>query len=175
MIDITPRRVWFAMAVVCAGLVLASLALTAWLELHPCHLCISQRMLFMLVAMLALVTALFDRIVARRITGALAAVLAGIGSAVAAYQSQLQIQSPDTISCAVGQPGLIERMVEWLGQQIPTLFFATGLCEEEELVIIGLTLANWALISFAIFLTAAVWALWQDRCLSRTDLLENVP
>ena len=163
MIAITPRTIWFVLAAGCAGLGIASLVLTFWLDLHPCHLCIFQRLLFMLNATLALVAALLVSPRGRRLPGALFLGLAGLGIAVAAYQTWLQAQPPGSISCVGGQPGLIERLVEWLGQQVPSLFLATGFCEEAELVIFGLSLAHWALVSFAACLIAAAWALLADR------------
>jgi protein dithiol:quinone oxidoreductase len=163
MIAVTPRTLWLALAAGCAGLAMASLVLTPWLDLHPCHLCIFQRLLFMLIAVLALVTVALAGPRSRWLPGGLVLCLAALGAAVAGYQTWLQAQPPGSISCGGGQPGLIERLVEWLGQQVPSLFLATGFCEETELVIFGLSLANWALVSFAACLVAAAWALWADR------------
>jgi disulfide bond formation protein DsbB len=163
MIFITSRVLWLALVAGCAGLTLASLVLTAWLDLHPCHLCIFQRLLFMLITLLALVAAVLVSPRDRRLPGGLVLALAGLGVAVATYQTWLQAQPPGSISCVGGQPGLIEGLVEWLGQQVPSLFLATGFCEEPELVIFGLSLANWALVSFAAALATAAWALWADR------------
>lgn len=163
MIAITPRTIWFAQAAGCAGLAIASLVLTVWLDLHPCHLCIFQRLLFMLIAILALVAALLVSPGGRRLPGVLVLGLAGLGIATAVYQTWLQAQPPGSISCVGGQPDLIEQMVEWLGQQVPSLFLATGFCEEAELVIFGLSLAHWALLSFTACLMSAAWALLADR------------
>jgi disulfide bond formation protein DsbB len=163
MTTITPRALWMTLAAGCAGLALTSLVLTAWLDLHPCHLCIFQRLLFMLIAALALVATVLSSPRARRTIGGLVLVIAGLGVGVATYQSWLQAQPPGSISCVGGQPGLIERLVEWLGQQVPSLFLATGFCEEAELVIFGLSLANWALVSFAACLIAATWTFRRDR------------
>lgn len=158
-----PRTLWLAVAAGSAGLGAASYGLTAWLGLRPCHLCIFQRLLFGLIAGAALASALLVPAWARGAAGVLAATLAAGGAAVAAYQSWLQAQPPDTVSCVGSEPGLIERLVEWLGQQSPALFLATGFCEEEELVILGLSLANWALVCFLLFLFAAAWALkWRQ-------------
>jgi disulfide bond formation protein DsbB len=162
MIAITPRTLWLALAAGCAGLALASLILTPWLDLHPCHMCIFQRLLFMLIAVLALAAALVGPRV-RWLPGGLVLGLAALGVAVAAYQTWLQAQPPGSISCVGGQPDLIEGLVEWLGQRIPSLFLATGFCEEPELIILGLSLANWALVSFAACLVAGAWALLADR------------
>ncbi len=151
------------MAIGCAGLALASLVLTVWLDLHPCHLCIFQRLLFMLIALLSLLAALPVALVVKRLAGAAVIGLAALGVGVGSYQSWLQLQPPDAVSCVGGQPGPIERLVEWLGQQLPAVFLATGFCEEEELVILGLSLANWAVVSFTAVLLAAAWALWAQR------------
>jgi protein dithiol:quinone oxidoreductase len=62
-----------------------------------------------------------------------------------------------------GTPGLLERWVEWLGQQAPTLFMATGFCEDEGLSILGLSLANWALILFVLCLAVGVLGLFRSR------------
>jgi len=155
---VPPRAVWLATAAAAAAVVLASLVLTAWLALDPCHLCIFQRLLFMLIAGLGLLAALTRGLV-QRLLGGLLVLAAAAGAASAAYQSWLQEQPPDAISCIGGQPGLIERLVEWLGQQVPALFLATGFCEEKELLMLGLSLANWALLCFLLTLAAAWWAL----------------
>ncbi|WP_295585405.1 disulfide bond formation protein B [uncultured Lamprocystis sp.] len=155
---VPPRVVWLVTAAAAAAAVLASLVLTAWLALAPCHLCIFQRLLFMLIAGLGLLAALTRGLV-QGLAGGLIALAAVAGAASAGYQSWLQEQPPDSISCIGGQPGLIERLVEWLGQQAPALFLATGFCEEKELLILGLSLANWALLCFFLALAAAWWAL----------------
>ncbi len=162
MIAPSRRILWLMLATGSAALVVASLVLTAWLDLHPCHLCIFQRLLFMLIALLALGAGL-SRGGLRLVAGILVALAAAGGTATAAYQSWLQAQPPGSVSCIGGQPSLIERLVEWLGQQVPALFLATGFCEEEELVILGLSLANWALVSFVAILALALWLLRPAR------------
>lgn len=161
MFTITPRRVWILLALVCAGAVLASFGLTAWLELSPCYLCIFQRTLFMGLTLLAALAALSG--VLAWIAGPLFVLLCGVGIGAASYQTWLQLQPPDSVTCIGGQPGVIERLVEWLTQLSPALFLATGFCEDEGLVILGLSLANWALLIFAAGFGAALWALWRAR------------
>jgi disulfide bond formation protein DsbB len=161
MPTVTPRHVWILLALLCAGAVLASFGLTAWLGLSPCYLCIFQRTLFMLLTLLAAL-AIQGRALAW-VSGSLFVVGCAIGMGAATYQTWLQVQPPGSISCVGGQPGTIERLVEWLGQQAPALFLATGFCEDKELVILSLSLANWALLTFALGLAAALWALWHAR------------
>ena len=68
---------------------------------------------------------------------------------------------PINRSCIGGQPGPIEQMVEWLGQQVHTLFLASGFCEDTELVILGMSLANMAFVLLVAALATVVWALWR--------------
>jgi len=143
---------WLLIGLISGSFAVASLILTSWLGLHPCHLCIFQRLLFMLIAVLGLMAALNRD---HRPAGGLVLLSAAVGAGAAGYQSWLQTLPAGTLSCVSGEPGLIERLVEWLGQQAPALFLATGFCENEELVILGLSLANWALFAFLACLFAA--------------------
>lgn len=165
MLKIAPRPVWILLAMLSASAALASLILTPWLNLDPCHLCIFQRLLFMLMALLATVAALAESPggsrLAVRLSGLGLLALAAVGAGAAAYQSWLQLQPVDTVSCVGGQLGPIERLIEWLGQQAPSLFLASGFCEDRELVILGLSLANWAFFLFVLTLVATVWTLWR--------------
>jgi len=165
----TPGQTWLGLGLACASLVTASVILTAWLDLQACYLCIFQRLLFMLLAVFSFVAACPAAGWAGRLAGILSLPAAALGVGVASYQSWLQAQPPNTVSCVGGDPSLIERVVEWLGGQVPTLFLATGLCEDEDLVILGLSLANWALVTFCAFLAAALWALLRARRQSRFD------
>ncbi len=160
---LTPRILWSLLAAGCFALVTASLVLTHWLDLHPCHLCIFQRLLFMALAMSGSLAAWQASRMAGRIAGLLTLPLAAGGIGVAAYQSWLQAQPAGSISCMAGEPGLIEGVVEWLGQRVPQLFLATGFCEQAELTVLGMTLANWALAAFIACLLAAAGALLRDR------------
>lgn len=163
MLRPSPRRIWTLLTAGSLSLAAGSLVLTAWLDLHPCHLCIFQRLLYMILAVLAVLAAWRagrpGGHFAGLIAGLIALPTAALGAGVAAYQSWLQVQPPGSISCVGGQPGLIERLVEWLGQRLPELFLATGFCEDAELTVLGLTLANGSLIAFLAFAIAAAWAL----------------
>ncbi len=167
---ITPRRLWALLATLCAGLFAASLVLTVLHDLHPCHLCIFQRLLYLLLALVGFAAWYLTARPPGRLIGFLAMLLAAGGLAVAAYQSWLQWQPPGSVSCVGGDPGLIERLVEALGQWLPELFLATGFCEEAEMTILGLTLANWSALGFAACLTLAyrAWRPIPERRLFRS-------
>lgn len=163
----SPRQALLAIGLAASALVAGSLALTALFDLHPCHLCIFQRLLFILIAAVGIAAALPAGHRGAAAGAILSLPLTALGAGVAAYQSWLQLQPPGSVSCAGGQPGPIERLVEWLGERSPDLFLATGFCEEEELVILGLSLANWALVTFCAFLAVGLWAVRASRSQSR--------
>lgn len=99
----------------------------------------------------AVCPAWFSRPVRRRfwlLAGGLIA-LAGVG--FAGFQSWEQWYPELAGGCTGAEPGLIERLVEWLGIRWPRLFMATGFCESKELVILGLSLANWSFLAYAGF------------------------
>jgi disulfide bond formation protein DsbB len=167
MIRPTTRQLWFLLAAGCLGLVLGSFVLTAWLDLHPCHLCIFQRLLFMGLAVFGLLAGLLGCRPVARAAGAFVALFAASGVAVAGYQSWLQAFPVSTISCGASTPGVIETFVERLGSWLPSLFLATGNCADEELVVLGLSLANWSALAFMGSLLVAGWALLRCRSASR--------
>ncbi len=157
------RALWWLLTFACGITVVSSMGLTVWLGLQPCHLCVWQRLLLLiLTALFAMAAWLSSR------SGALWPVVLSLpvstsGIAAAAYQSWLQIQPPNTLSCTAGDPGVIEWLVESLGQIAPGLFLATGSCENAELWILGLSLANWALVLQAAVFVLATWGLLSRR------------
>jgi disulfide bond formation protein DsbB len=60
--------------------------------------------------------------------------------------------------CSYTDPNLIERLVDWLGMQAPSMFMATGFCTSKEWVFLGLSMANWSclvflgIVGYAVFL-----------------------
>ncbi|MBO0612392.1 disulfide bond formation protein B [Thiothrix fructosivorans] len=157
MLTLTRQNLWLAIGLAALSLAASSFVLTALLDLHPCYLCIFQRLLFMLIGVLGLlaVTGFGEKV-----WGSLVLLLAGVGIGTASYQTWLQLQPPGSASCAGSQPNLIEQLVYFLSDNVPSLFEVSGLCEDAELVILGLSLANWALVSFSAAFVVAAWALF---------------
>ncbi|MCX7689103.1 MAG: disulfide bond formation protein B [Fimbriimonadales bacterium] len=157
---VSRRAIWIALAAAAAGIALLSILLTHWLDLEPCHLCIFQRLVFMLLALLATLTAWLWR-PDRPLYWAAALpflALATLGAGVAAYQSWLQWQPAGALACS-GRLGPIERLVEWLGEKAPLLFLASGACEDKQWVFLGLSLANWSFLAFGAAIALGVWTL----------------
>lgn len=155
-----PLRAWFAaLALGCFGLVAFGLALQEMLRLSPCPLCIFQRLVYLVIGALAVAGFLLP--MARPLWVGSIAALALLGAGVAAYQSWMQL-FPDLASeCSFTDPNLIERLVDWLGMQMPSLFLATGFCSSKEWIFLGLSMANWSVL---IFLGIAAYAVLLMRC-----------
>jgi protein dithiol:quinone oxidoreductase len=151
---------WLLIGTAGIGIGLASVALTEWLHLDPCHLCIFQRLLMLMIGIFAPAAAwMVWRRSSPLIPGMLTLITALAGVAVATHQSWLQSHPSASNSCVSSTPGLIESFVEWLGQQMPSLFLATGFCADEGFQIFGLTLANASLLLFVALTAAALLAL----------------
>ncbi len=149
---------WLAIALIGTALVASSFIMVAWLKLQPCPLCIAQRTLFMLVGAVALAAFFTHRNLAGRIVGGLTVLAALSGAAVAGYQVWMQHQPANMFSCGADS-NFVEDIVYWLGQQVPVLFDAPGVCQDTALLIFGYSLAVWALVAFATSAALGVWAL----------------
>jgi disulfide bond formation protein DsbB len=142
------------------GLALAggSVLLTQVLQLAACPLCITQRMLYLLLAFAAAI----GLVVAARPVGRMLAALAmtataATGAGVAAYQVWIQRFAP-SITCA-GKMAWWEEFVDWAGRQVPVLFQASGLCSDPAWVLLGLSIAEWSLVCFSSLFLLGLYAL----------------
>lgn len=151
------RQIVLAVALSALGLGLAAVVLAEVLRLSACHLCIFQRLVhFAIGLVLLLAFGLWRRKVVTLLFLAGAAALSIWGMVASAQQSWLQWFPDSGLGCALVEPGLTERLIDWLGQLYPLFFMATGSCESKDLVIFGLSLANWSFLAFAAFLAACV-------------------
>ncbi|RIX47028.1 MAG: disulfide bond formation protein B [Rhodocyclales bacterium GT-UBC] len=143
-----PVRAWFAgLSLGCFGLVAVGLELQALLHLAPCPLCIFQRLLYLVIGLVALLACALPR--AKVGFAGLVGGLAVWGGGVAAYQTWMQAFPELATECGMTDPTLIERLVDWLGMQNPALFLATGFCASRDWEFLGLSMANWSVVMFA--------------------------
>ena len=142
-----PVRAWFAtLALGTLGLVAFGMELQQLFRLAPCPLCIFQRVLYIVIGLVALAGVLLPG--GRLLWSALIAALAAGGVAVAGYQTWMQAFPHLATECGYSDPNLIERLVDWLGMQWPSLFLATGFCTSREWEFLGLSMANWSFLIF---------------------------
>jgi len=142
-----PTRAWFAtLSLGCFGLVAVGMELQNLLRLAPCPMCIFQRVLYLVIGGLALLGFLLP--VARLAWAVLIGLLALLGVGVAAYQTWMQAFPTLATECGYAEPNLMERLVDWLGMQWPSMFLATGFCASRDWVFLGMSMANWSLLIF---------------------------
>ncbi len=140
-----PVRAWFAaLALGAFGAVAGGMELQNLVRLAPCPLCIFQRLVYMVIGLVALLGAIAPA--GRLLWSALIAGLAAGGMAVAGYQSWMQAFPHLATECSYSDPNAIERLVDWLGMAWPSLFLATGFCTGRDWEFLGLSLANWSLL-----------------------------
>ncbi|MDR2364420.1 MAG: disulfide bond formation protein B [Zoogloeaceae bacterium] len=177
---LTPRQAFLLTGVVGWALSCFSWVLQKWEQLNPCPLCIFQRLLFILLGLLALLFALpplstetWEGRRNCRFLGALLTALCLAGFGVAFYQTLMQSAPGLVAECSFENPGPIEQLVEQLGMfwldnspVLPELFFATGSCSSKEWTLFGLSLANWSALAF---LSLGLFLAWGARLLPRRE------
>lgn len=142
--------------IACLALVAGGVVMSEFLHLAACPLCIVQRMLYLLLALVAGVGSVVAQTTARRGAAAVAAVIAATGVFVAGYQVWIQRFATDT-NCSANAPWW-ERFVDWAGEQSPLLFQANGLCSDPAWRFLSLSIAEWSLLAFSFLLALALFA-----------------
>ena len=128
------------------------------LGLDPCPLCIFQRIALIALFVVALVAAVHapksDR--GRRTYGALATLAAVGGLVVAGRHVWLQHLPPDQVpACGPGLNYLVDTFP--VGEMLRKVFTGSGECAEVHWRFAGLSMPEWTLIWFAIFLLGALY------------------
>lgn len=167
-LETAPRRVLGLVAVACVAMLAFGLYLQHVVGLEPCPMCIVQRYALILVALFAgLGAALRGR--GWQIAGASGVLLSsGFGAFVAARQSWLQWYPPEIASCGRDFYGMIETFP--LKRAIPMIFRGSGDCTKIDWTFMGLSIANWSFVWFAVFGLVAVLLL--ARQLKRTPQVQ---
>ena len=153
--QLSTRSAFALLAAISAGLLAAGLMLGELLRLQPCYLCNFQRLVYIVMAVIALCGVLLPK--ARRLWCGLFGLAAMGGVIAAAQQSWMQYAPEQAVECGFGDPTLVERIVDWLGMQWPSMFMVTGFCTNKEWVFLGLSLANWSGVCFLALVAVAVF------------------
>lgn len=147
-----PRRaVPLAMAAACLFAVAAALFSQHVLGMRPCPWCILQRLLFILIGIVALATAFAP---ARRLRIALnvaTLVLASAGVIAAVYQHEVASKS---YSCNLT---FADKFISALGIESawPWMFQVTATCAESSTKLLGVPFEFWSLAMFALLAVVA--------------------
>jgi disulfide bond formation protein DsbB len=128
-------------------------------DMQPCPWCVLQRLIYLVVGVLALLAALLSGAVRRAAIGlALLGAVSGIGSAL--WQ---QLRAVNENSCDLS---LAERIISWLqlDRLVPQLFVAYASCADAAVSVLHVPFAVW---SCALFVVLALLLLWTWRAAGR--------
>lgn len=154
---LSARLIYAAIFVGCAALIGFALYLQHAQGLEPCPMCILQRYAFILTGVIALAAAIHDpRRTGRWIYSLALLLTAGSGAGVAARHAWLERNPPKIFDCGADLGYMIESFP--LAEALPMIFRGTGDCSEVLWRFWGLSIAEWALVWFLVFVAAAMLA-----------------
>jgi disulfide bond formation protein DsbB len=156
LLRLSTRPYYFALFALCVGELLFGVHyLQGVLHLEPCPMCILQRCALLGVGLVALIGALHNH--GAKIYGWLITLIALAGGGVAVRQSWLQLNPPEIPECGPGLEYLVESLpfTEWL----PRLFHGAGDCSVVEWTFLGLSIANWGLVTFVGIVVVTLWTI----------------
>lgn len=154
------RSVFSLIAAGCFALLAVGLYLQHEVGLEPCPMCILQRYAYVAIACVALVGALHGPgRNGTRVYAALTGGLAIAGGSVAAQQSRLQLQPPSLAECGPGFGYMVDSF--GLSEALPMIFRGAGDCAADGWRLMGLSVANWSLLLFALLLVVSLVLLWR--------------
>lgn len=124
--------------------------------LEPCPMCIFQRLCFMAVVALAVIGALHGpRRIGAVVYGALIALAAASGAAIAARQVWLQYLPEDQIpQCGPGLDYMLDMYP--LAEVVSKALRGTGECATVDWTFLGRSIAEWSALCFSVILVAQV-------------------
>lgn len=131
----------------------SALYLQGALRLDPCPLCILQRYGLLAVGIVGLAGALHNR--TPRVYGALVTLAALAGGGIAVWQSWLQANPVEIATCGPGIGRTINELA--FARWWPYLFEATGECGTVDWTFLGLSIANWGLVTFCGIVAVTLW------------------
>lgn len=148
------RKGYFIGFVACFGLVGLALWIQTHYNLEPCPLCISQRIIFMSLGVLFLLTAIFNNYPKFFATLQVLTALGGAGVAIRHWWIQAHHESM-IADCGVGFDYMFENFP--LKKAFTLIFRGTGDCALIDWTFLGLTLPQLGLIAFVGFGVYAVY------------------
>ena len=157
------RIVFILIAVTCAAMMAYGIYyLQEELGLEPCPMCILQRAALIAIGVTALLAAIHGpRAWGLKVYSGLMVLFAAAGAGVAMRHSYLQHFPPKVETCGSDLGFLMGNFP--LSQALPKIFAGTGSCSMVGWKFIGLSIPEWTLVWFAIFASAAIWAIYVSR------------
>jgi disulfide bond formation protein DsbB len=149
----TSRSILLAVAVLALALLGVALYLQHVENMQTCPLCVIQRYAFAAVALICLIGAALPRAAAKSVAG-MGALAAAAGAGVAGWH--LWIKAHPATSCGIDP---LETSLNTIptANLLPFLFKADGLCTTDYAPIFGLSIPQWSLLWFIMFVIVLGW------------------
>ncbi|WP_263262587.1 disulfide bond formation protein B [Pseudomonas sp. RIT-PI-S] len=154
------RRFLLLLGVICLAMLGGALYLQVVLEEAPCPLCILQRYAFVLIALFAFIGAAMPG--QRGVTVFEALVVISAVAGLAAAGQHAWVLAHPLSSCGVDT---LQPIVDGLplAKLLPSVFEVQGFCTTPYPPILGLSLAQWALVAFTLTVVLVPLGVWRNR------------
>lgn len=159
--SINNRVLFLGIFLACSGLMGFGLVLQHVIHLEPCPLCILQRMAFIAVGVIALAAVVHNPSSrGEKIYAGLVALISAIGGGIASWQVYLQHLPPGQVpECGPGLDYMLEAMP--LTKILPMIFKGSGECAEVTWTFLSLSIAQWSLGWFVLFVVVGLIAVFR--------------
>jgi protein dithiol:quinone oxidoreductase len=156
---LAPRWLWPAAVIVPLAAVAAALVSQHVFDMLPCPWCVLQRVIFVAIALVALIGWAVRASAPRRVAAGLMFVLAGCGIASALWQHFVAASS---VSCNLT---LADRIVSTLGLDaaLPQVFAAWASCADAAVKLLGLPYEFYSLALYVLLAAAALLLVRRPR------------
>lgn len=143
---LSPTQRFAAIALACAAAVGLALLGQYGFEMRPCPWCILQRLIFIVIGVIALLGALLGSRLVRIGVAGLVGLLAVLGAAAALWQHGVAAKSS---SCNLT---LADKILNALSVEalLPALFQITANCADSAVKVLGIAFEHWSLALFAV-------------------------
>ena len=154
------RRFLVLLGVICLALIGGALYMQIVLGEAPCPLCILQRYALLLIALFAFIGAAMPGRRSLTIFEGLV-VLSALGG-VAAAGNHVYILANPSVSCGIDT---LQPIVDGLplASVLPLVFQVDGFCTTPYPPVLGLSLAQWALVAFVLTAVLVPLGIWRNR------------
>ncbi|BAL26220.1 disulfide bond formation protein B [Azoarcus sp. KH32C] len=151
----SPRFLFLALFAACFALLGFGLYLQHVKGLEPCPMCIMQRYAFIAVGLTALVAGLHNPgRTGTRAYAVLVLLMALAGGGVAVRQTWIQIYPPQVSECGPDLEFMLGSFP--LADALPMIFRGAGDCSVVDWTFLGLSIANWSLVTFTLVVLFAI-------------------
>jgi len=157
----SPRLTNLLIACYCSGLIVTALLLQTMLDLHPCPLCITQRICVIAVGIIALLAAIHNPAGSGiKIYAVLQSAAALLGIAVAGRHVWIQHLPADQVpACGPGLQYMFENFP--FMSALKLLLRGDGNCALVDWTFLSLSIPEWVLINCVLLLMVNLWQIFR--------------